>query len=383
MRKNSEPELKRIPLEEVCLNILAAGMSRNCKDFLCQAPQPPTEDAVIAALNRLKDIGAVLLPTQVKPGEEIQRSFEVLTPLGRHLSRLPVDVLVGKMLIFGAMFRCIDPIATIAASLSASQSVFQSSLYNNDVAKVAQSSFRHPQSDFLTLVNVFDAYREAEAAGHSRRFCREKHLNLAALREIQDARKLYVDLLCGIGLMDRKSIRLDGSDSYNVNGANETVLHSVVLSGVYPHVARVVSKPTGKRTTSLVHRDENLEIHSSSVNSKLTQKPSLWIAFHEKFGTAHRVSVSTTCFVTPFALMLFGCDLEVLHLQRKVVLDGWIGLAAAAKTGVTFREVRSHVNRLLETYIAGVNSPSEAARLESKVAAAVDALVGILTEAAQ
>ena len=44
--------------------------------------------------------------------------LEELTPLGHHLARLPVDARIGKMLIYGAMFCCLDPILTIAAGLS-------------------------------------------------------------------------------------------------------------------------------------------------------------------------------------------------------------------------------------------------------------------------
>jgi ATP-dependent RNA helicase DHX36 len=42
---------------------------------------------------------------------------EELTALGYHLARMPVDPHIGKMLLFGAIFSCIDPITTIAASL--------------------------------------------------------------------------------------------------------------------------------------------------------------------------------------------------------------------------------------------------------------------------
>ena len=37
-----------------------------------------------------------------------------LTPLGWHLAALPLDARLGKLLIFGAMLQCLDPILTIA-----------------------------------------------------------------------------------------------------------------------------------------------------------------------------------------------------------------------------------------------------------------------------
>lgn len=41
-----------------------------------------------------------------------------LSDPGRHLSMLPVEPKLGKMLIFGAIFNCLGPIMTIVAGLS-------------------------------------------------------------------------------------------------------------------------------------------------------------------------------------------------------------------------------------------------------------------------
>ena len=42
---------------------------------------------------------------------------EELTPLGYHLAALPVDPRVGKMILFGAIFSCLDPVLTVASVL--------------------------------------------------------------------------------------------------------------------------------------------------------------------------------------------------------------------------------------------------------------------------
>jgi ATP-dependent RNA helicase DHX36 len=43
---------------------------------------------------------------------------ENLLPLGRHLAQIPLDPHTGKMILFGAIFGCLDPILSIAACLS-------------------------------------------------------------------------------------------------------------------------------------------------------------------------------------------------------------------------------------------------------------------------
>jgi HrpA-like RNA helicase len=42
-----------------------------------------------------------------------------LTVLGRHLSRMPLDVRLGRMLLFAAVLGCVGPALTVAATLSA------------------------------------------------------------------------------------------------------------------------------------------------------------------------------------------------------------------------------------------------------------------------
>ena len=43
---------------------------------------------------------------------------EDITPLGRHLARLPVDVYLGKLLILGCHFACLDALLAITAMLN-------------------------------------------------------------------------------------------------------------------------------------------------------------------------------------------------------------------------------------------------------------------------
>lgn len=38
--------------------------------------------------------------------------------VGRYLSVLPVDPKLGKMLIMGAVFQCLDPVLTVVSGLS-------------------------------------------------------------------------------------------------------------------------------------------------------------------------------------------------------------------------------------------------------------------------
>jgi HrpA-like RNA helicase len=61
--------------------------------------------AVDAAVALLKDIGAM-------------DADEHLTVLGHHLAALPMPPRLGKLIIFGLTFDCVDPILTIACAMS-------------------------------------------------------------------------------------------------------------------------------------------------------------------------------------------------------------------------------------------------------------------------
>jgi ATP-dependent RNA helicase DHX36 len=98
------PEMLRTPLEELCLQVKALKLGR-IQTFLGKAMQPPAEAAIGNAIHLLRHIGAL-------------DANEELTPLGRHLSNLPVDPRLGKMMLFGTIFQCLDPILTIASCLA-------------------------------------------------------------------------------------------------------------------------------------------------------------------------------------------------------------------------------------------------------------------------
>lgn len=51
-------------------------------------------------------------------------SAEAVTPLGEHLTAMPVDPRVGKMLVHGALLRCAGPVLTIAAAMGHGRPVF-------------------------------------------------------------------------------------------------------------------------------------------------------------------------------------------------------------------------------------------------------------------
>jgi ATP-dependent RNA helicase DHX36 len=79
--------------------------SVSIEDFLGRALEPPVPHAVQSAINVLQGIGAMT-------------DDERLTILGVHLASLPISPQLGKLLLYGLLFNCLDPILTVACAMS-------------------------------------------------------------------------------------------------------------------------------------------------------------------------------------------------------------------------------------------------------------------------
>lgn len=103
---------------------------------MAKALQPPDALAVENAIELLKTIGAL-------------DDTEELTPLGRHLCTLPVDPNIGKMLLIGAIFQCVNPALTIASAL-AYRSPFFLPLNRKEEADEAKRYFAGDSCRYMT-----------------------------------------------------------------------------------------------------------------------------------------------------------------------------------------------------------------------------------------
>uniref|UniRef100_A0A8C0QQ50 Putative ATP-dependent RNA helicase DHX57 n=1 Tax=Chelonoidis abingdonii TaxID=106734 RepID=A0A8C0QQ50_CHEAB len=161
------PEIQRVPLEQLCLRIKILDMfsARGLQSVLSRLIEPPRIESLRASKLRLQDLGALT------PDEK-------LTPLGYHLASLPVDVRIGKLMLFGTIFRCLDPALTIAASL-AFKSPFVSPWDKREEANKKKLEFAIGNSDYLALLRAYKGWRLStkESSHASYSYCRENFLS--------------------------------------------------------------------------------------------------------------------------------------------------------------------------------------------------------------
>ncbi|GIL59638.1 hypothetical protein Vafri_14371, partial [Volvox africanus] len=230
LRRYGAPEITRVPLEELVLQILLMGLGP-VSDFLSQVLEPPQPRAVTAALEVLRQVGALeTAPPAAATATAAAASVvattghnsaavgatgaaggtpapfgvprEVLSPLGRQLALLPVAPRLGKLLVVGALLGCLAPAITIAATMS-HKSPFLTPTDDRGESERARRALAAPgaegiaagqQSDHLLMVAAYELWRIAASpkyGGGTRvaaQVARRHFLHIQTLEQLSEIR---------------------------------------------------------------------------------------------------------------------------------------------------------------------------------------------------
>jgi len=210
----TQPEIQRANLAEVILRMKAFRLG-DIETF--PFVQPPTPAAIANGYALLQELGAL----------DAQRN---LTPLGGDLARLPIDPTLGRMLLQSQQEHASRELLIIAAGLSI-QDPRERPLDQKEAAAAAHKRFADPQSDFLALLNIWNAvhdeWEKLRGQSQRRRFCRQHFLSYLRMREWQDLYAQLHDALDDLG-----TLRI------NESNAAYDAIHRSILSGLIGHVAR-------------------------------------------------------------------------------------------------------------------------------------------------
>ncbi|KAL0920237.1 hypothetical protein M5K25_009358 [Dendrobium thyrsiflorum] len=325
------PEILRTPLQELCLAIKSLQLG-SVATFLAKALQPPDPLAVNNALELLRTIGAL-------------DEREDLTPLGRHLCTLPLDPNIGKMLLMGSIFQCLDPALTIAAAL-AYRDPFVLPVSRKEEADDAKRSFAGDTcSDHIALLKAFDAWKDAKRGKQERAFCWENFLSPMTLQMMDDMRSQFLDLLSGIGFFNKAK----GIKAYNLYGGDKEMIRAILCAGLYPNV--IQCKRRGKRTAFYSKDVGKVEIHPSSVNARIHSFPLPYMAYSEKVKTTS-IFIRDSTNISDYALLLFGGSLTPSTTGEGIeMLGGYLHFSAPKSVRQLIQRLRGELDRLLQRKI--------------------------------
>ncbi|KAF9106961.1 hypothetical protein BGX27_008936, partial [Mortierella sp. AM989] len=360
-----DPEIVRIPLEQLCLSVKAMG-EKNVEAFLSRALTPPPLTAIQSALKTLVDLSALDGTT----GE--------LTPLGKHMADIPADLRVAKMLIFGAVFRCLEPILVVASCMSV-KSPFLSPMDKRDEAQKKKMQFSTAKSDLLTAWKAFDTWEKLKDAGASRSelksFCEENFLSTNTLFEIQNLKSQYLEVLETIGFASkdisgsqrRRRSEKCSCEQDNINSDNMALAKAIILSGLYPNLIKIkmpdakfdkmiagaVERETVTKEIRMFTKDDGrVFLHPSSILFQTNQYQVPFLVYFSKLETS-KIFVHDATMIPMYGLLLFGGQVHVDHLGRGLEIgDGFIKLRAFARIGVLVNQLRKLLDAVLQAKIS-------------------------------
>ncbi|CAK7222455.1 Putative ATP-dependent RNA helicase ucp12 [Sporothrix curviconia] len=359
MPERPEPELRRVPLEQLCLSVRAMGIV-DVAAFLARAPTPPEVAAVDGALKLLRRMG-------VLDGDR-------LTALGRQLAAIPADLRCGKLMVFGALFGCLHECVTVAAILSGRSPFIVPPQEKREAAKAARMRFTSATAgdgDLLTdlrAVLQWDQLVRETGSGSNpyarpvKAFCDDNFLAVQTLIDIASTRTQLYAALAELG------ITRPGADAASTGaGANHLLLRALTAAAFTPQIARIqlpdqkfaasvsgtVAIDPEARTIRYFSRDHGrVFVHPSSTlfDSQGFGGRAAFLSYFSLISTSkvfvRDLTLDTAAF-NAYTLLMFSGDIELDTLGRGLVVDGWLRLRGWARIGVLVSRLRGMVDRLI------------------------------------
>ena len=242
-------EMKRVDLSNVVMHVKALefpGMT--VEEVLAATIEPPAPERIEAAMKSLQMVGAL-------------DSNKELTSLGRVLLQLPLDAPMGRLVLYGCFFRCLDPALTLAALLGGREP-FLSPMHMKKEAAACKESFTPEdyRSDAIAMIRAYNAWWEKQSRGlyvSANSFCVDNFLSKPTLIQVPPIKAQLLQTLYDIGIMDvcaggevdfevprgpRRDVTVP--PELNENSESLPVIAALITTALQPHFA----VRTGERT---------------------------------------------------------------------------------------------------------------------------------------
>ncbi|KAL4656333.1 putative ATP-dependent RNA helicase TDRD9 [Arapaima gigas] len=225
------PEMLRCPLAGTVLRLKLLDMG-DPRTLLSNALSPPELRDIEKTLLQLKEVSK-----NSTDGRGRNRHDGKLTFLGRVLAHLPVDLHLGKMVVLGHVFGCLEECLIIAASMSLKSYFVLPSVQRQAGFRSKLAFTNGVPSDFMAFVNAFKAWHIARSKGEFRNSVDELKWgkeNCIQVKRIREVAELMADLkhrVSDFNIRVRK--QPDLADYENIN-KQRFILQVVVAGAFYP-----------------------------------------------------------------------------------------------------------------------------------------------------
>jgi ATP-dependent helicase HrpA len=188
-----------------------------------------------------------------------------LTALGRDLARLPLDPRIARIAQAGRGTPCQDLIAVLAAALSV-QDPHEVPPDAQEAARKKHLEWRHPRSDFLSLLNLWALWQQwSESASNRqlRKLCRDHFVSYLRMEEWESVHKQIADLLATKAAEAPRKTTLTLDELY-------PQIHKCLAAGLIDHIGqKLPEKPEFQGP-----RGRRFKVFPASALSK---KPPQWL----------------------------------------------------------------------------------------------------------
>ncbi|TPX16559.1 uncharacterized protein E0L32_003853 [Thyridium curvatum] len=356
MNDQQTPEMLRLSLQDLAIRVKICKIGA-IEETLSEALDPPSAKNIRRAVDALVDVRALT------PAEE-------LTPLGNQLARLPLDVFLGKLILLGTVFKCLDMALTVAAILS-SKSPFVAPFGQRNQADTVRLGFRRGDSDLLTIYNAYLAWKRvcqsavAASGGGEFQFCRKNFLSPQTLANIEDLKGQLLVSLVDSGFLSvtseerralnqsryaagnrrRRQVFVDVPQRVNINSDNDVISQSVIAWSFYPKL--LVRDVPGGRGLRNVGNNQTISLHPSSVNKG--HNDLRWLSYYHIMQSKSYYNAHETTAVEAFPIALLCGDVRVDMYSGVLILDGNRARFAAPdwKTMLVIKVLRSRLREML------------------------------------
>ena len=239
-RAQDLPEIKRLDLAEVLLNLKASGVV-DLESF--HWIEPPDPKSLRRAIELLEDLGA------------LERSSSKITPIGLRMLSFPVHPRYARMLLIADQLGCVATVALIAA-LTQERHLLKRSENSQMEHDRELLLGKEAESDFFILIRAW-LYAQQHGPDKSRRL----GIRYAVAQQVAQLFEQFLEIAKAEGLTETKRV-----DEYDAEA-----LGKCMLVGFSDHLAKRID--SGTLRCDLVHRR-----HGVLARESVVQKSPLLVA---------------------------------------------------------------------------------------------------------
>ena len=207
----TEPEIMRTNLSAVILQMISLNLG-DIEDF--PFLESPEDKMIRDGKTVLHEVNAL-----DKSGK--------LTEIGKQLAKLPTDPKLARMLLAAANEHCLTEVAIIVSVLSV-QDPREKPADKMQQADAKHAAFRHPESDFLTVLNIWNTFEEQKkhlSNSKLRKYCSDNFLSYVRMREWFDIHSQIMQVIKG-------DLKLHP----NTDEASYEKIHRALLTGLLSNI---------------------------------------------------------------------------------------------------------------------------------------------------